>query len=291
MASLSVILGIIGNVISILMFLSPLKTFKRIVKKKSTENYKGLPYITTLLSTSLWSFYGILKPGGLLVLTVNGTGAILHFIYVALFLMYAPKDIKIKSLKLVAIVDVGFFGVVIAVTLLALHGSVRLTLVGLVCAGLTIGMYASPLAVMRTVIKMKSVEYMPFFLSFFQFLNGGVWAAYAMLVKDIYIGVPNGVGFVLGSAQLLLYIIYKNKSPSKAPEEMDEEGSAHLVKGVIQMQDFENNDIKNRNLSKGNSLPKPSVDRQYNQKITKTISLNPDAVGFSIGKDLELGIK
>ncbi|XP_027158604.1 bidirectional sugar transporter SWEET16-like [Coffea eugenioides] len=269
MASFSVILGIIGNVISILMFLSPVKTFRRIVKKKSTEDFKGVPYITTLLSTSLWSFYGILKPGGLLVLTVNGAGAILHIIYVTLFLIYAPKDVKVKSLKLVAIVDVGFFGVVVAVTLLALHGSLRLTVVGLLCTGMTIGMYASPLSVMRTVIKMKSVEYMPFFLSFFQFLNGGVWAAYAVLVKDIYLGVSNGIGFILGSAQLLLFVIYKNKSPSKSKDAVEEEegGGGSAVEGVMQMEDFDNN-----------------------EKM-KTVSLNQDAFGSTGSKDLELGVK
>ena len=39
------------------------------------------------------------------------------------------------------------------------------------------------------VIKMKSVEYMPFLLSFFLFLNGGIWSIYAVLIKDFYIGV------------------------------------------------------------------------------------------------------
>ena len=39
------------------------------------------------------------------------------------------------------------------------------------------------------MIKTKSVEYMPFFLSFFLFLNGGIWSVYAALVKDFYIGV------------------------------------------------------------------------------------------------------
>lgn len=41
----------------------------------------------------------------------------------------------------------------------------------------------------RMVIKTKSVEFMPFSLSFFLFLNGGVWSAYAALVKDYFIGV------------------------------------------------------------------------------------------------------
>jgi len=64
------------------------------VKRKSTENYKGAPYITTLLSTSLWTFYGLLKPD-ILVVTVNGAGAIFQLTYVTLFLMYAPKDKKV----------------------------------------------------------------------------------------------------------------------------------------------------------------------------------------------------
>ncbi|XP_059310740.1 bidirectional sugar transporter SWEET16-like, partial [Lycium ferocissimum] len=236
MANFSFILGIIGNVISILMFAAPIKTFKRIIKKKSTEDFKGIPYITTLLSTSLWTFYGLLKPGGLLVVTVNGSGAVLHIIYVTLFLIYAPKSLKIQSIKLVAIIDIAFLGAVIAITLLAVHGTTRLTLVGFLCAGLNIGMYASPLAATRTVIKMKSVEYMPFFLSFFQFLNGGVWTAYAVLIKDYYIGVPNGIGFILGAAQLILYFIYYKSTPAQSAEEK-EQGSAHLVTRGIQMKD------------------------------------------------------
>lgn len=55
---------------------------------------------------------------------------------------------QVKTAKLVGIFNVGFVGVVIAITLLAMHGKMRLTFVGILCAALTIGMYASPLAVM-----------------------------------------------------------------------------------------------------------------------------------------------
>ncbi|XAR52653.1 hypothetical protein NMG60_11020829 [Bertholletia excelsa] len=273
-ASLSFIVGIIGNIISILLFCSPINTFRRVVRKGSTENYKGLPYITTFLSTSLWTFYGLLKPGGLLIVTVNGTGAVLQFIYVTLFLIYAPKETKVMSLKLVAILDVGFLGSVIAVTLFAIHGSLRLTFLGVLCAALTIGMYAAPLSAMRTVVKTRSVEFMPFFLSLFLFINGGVWTVYAALVKDYYVGVPNAIGFVLGSAQLILYVVYKNKSPStkSKEEDEDEEGSAHLVKGTIEMQGLDHDgdsedELKNksRSLDKGKSLPNPPAvfDLEY----------------------------
>ena len=83
--------------------------------------------------------------------------------------------------------------------------------------------------------------------------------------------MSNGIGFILGSAQLLLFVIYKNKSPSKSKDAVEEEegggGSAQPVKGVMQMEDFDNN-----------------------EKM-KTVSLNQDAFGSTGSKDLELGVK
>jgi hypothetical protein len=71
------------------------KTFRRIVRNRNTEDFRWLPYATTLLSTSLWTFYGLLKPGGLLVVTVNGAGAALQAAYVTLYLIYAPRETKV----------------------------------------------------------------------------------------------------------------------------------------------------------------------------------------------------
>ncbi|KAK4491369.1 hypothetical protein RD792_002108 [Penstemon davidsonii] len=186
--------------------------------------------MTTLLSTSLWTFYGVLKPGGFLVVTVNVAGAALHIVYVILFLIYAPNNTKVRLVKLVGAVNIVFLGAVILVTLVALENnkSSRITFVGFVCAGLTIGMYAAPLSSM----------------------------------------VPNGIGFLLASAQLILYMTYRNKSniPEKLEEKMEEEeGSAHLFK----MQHL----VEIPSLNKGHSLPKTSVVPQYNHNIIKTLSL------------------
>ncbi|RZC94082.1 hypothetical protein C5167_016777 [Papaver somniferum] len=282
-ASLSFIVGILGNIISILVFLSPITTFQRIVKKKSTENFKGIPYISTLLSTSLWTYYGLLKPGGMLIVTVNGAGAILQAIYVTLFIIYAPKDSKVKHLKLAGIFNVGFYTTVVLITFLVTHGSVRLTVVGFLCAGLTLGMYASPLVSMRNVIKTKSVEYMPFALSFFLFLNGGVWSVYSVLVKDFFIGVPNAIGFVLGSTQLIVYTIYKNKATEKPMDKPEEEGSTHLVHGTVEMGTYDKEMKKERSLNKMWSLPKPTLSRQlsFQKIITKSHSMNVNSLPLS----------
>ncbi|GFP92930.1 bidirectional sugar transporter sweet1 [Phtheirospermum japonicum] len=79
-------------------------------------------------------------------------------------------------------------------------------------------MYASPLAVMRVVIKTKSVEYMPFLLSLFVFLSATCWLVYGLIGKDIFILVPNALGSVFGAMQLTLYAIYcKMKGENKKP--------------------------------------------------------------------------
>lgn len=55
-------------------------------------------------------------------------------------------------MKMVGLFNVVFYGSVIGATLLVMHGSLRLTFVGIICAALTIGMYASPLAAMVIII-------------------------------------------------------------------------------------------------------------------------------------------
>ncbi|KAK9671742.1 hypothetical protein RND81_12G051200 [Saponaria officinalis] len=225
MVDVSFYIGVVGNVISLLMFLSPLSTFMRIVRNKSTENFESVPYICTLLNASLWTYYGIIKPE-LLVSTINGFGVIVEIVFVALFLIFAPRKMKIKTGILVGLLDILFFGAAIVVPKLALEGRQQVDALGFVCAGLNVVMYGSPLAAMKTVVKTKSVEYMPFLLSFFFFLNGGIWTLYAFLRQDIYLLVPNGMGCILGAAQLVLYAIYRNAKPLKTDlsEKLIEEG-------------------------------------------------------------------
>ncbi|XP_068662258.1 bidirectional sugar transporter SWEET16-like [Aristolochia californica] len=223
MQTLSFIVGVVGNVTSLLIFASPIPTFFRIVKSGSTEDFEGLPYVCTFLSSSLWTYYGMAKPGGYLIATVNSVGVVLEFIYVTLFLIYAPPLTRVKTGICVAILDVGFLGAAILVTRLVIHGTLQVTVIGLLCVGLTTVMYASPLAAMKTVITMRSVEYMPFFLSFSLFINGGIWTFYSVLERDIFVGVPNGTGFVFGVVQLILYATYRNaKRAGSRIEELEE---------------------------------------------------------------------
>ncbi|XXG84271.1 hypothetical protein AAC387_Pa10g1820 [Persea americana] len=230
--SLSFIVGAVANFASMLSYFSPMLTFWRIVKQGSTEDFSGLPYVCTLQQASLWVYYGITKPGATLVATGNSVGVVMEIIYVTLFLIYAPPRIRVKTGVLVAILNVGFLGVAVVVTHFAWQGDLRISVIGVLCAGPCILMYGSPLSIMRIVIQTKSVEYMPFFLSFVMFLSAAAWTLYSVLTKDLFIGVPNGIGLLLGTAQLILYAIYSDPRGAKSSIQGFEDGRQPLIQPV-----------------------------------------------------------
>ncbi|KAJ6882551.1 hypothetical protein NC651_028977 [Populus alba x Populus x berolinensis] len=80
----------------------------------------------------------------------------------------------------------------------------------------SICVFFAPLFILRKVMKTKSVEFMPFSLSFFLTLSALMWFFYGYLKKDQFVAIPNILGFFLGLLQMLLYMIYRN--PQKVVE-------------------------------------------------------------------------
>uniref|UniRef100_A0A0E0JHQ9 Bidirectional sugar transporter SWEET n=1 Tax=Oryza punctata TaxID=4537 RepID=A0A0E0JHQ9_ORYPU len=204
------IIGIMGNIAAGLVFLSPIKTFCRIVRRGTTEGFGSAPYVFTLLNALLWFYYGVTKPDGLLVATINGFGAVVELAYVALFIGYAADQAtRLNTIKWAVVLDIGFTGLVFVVTRFAISElNLRIMVIGIVCACFNIFMYGAPLAAVRTVITEGSVEFMPLFLSMSLLINGGIWVAYAMLDRDIFLLIPNGIGFILGTIQLIVYYFH-----------------------------------------------------------------------------------
>ncbi|CAL9131422.1 unnamed protein product [Musa acuminata var. zebrina] len=223
------VFGIFGNATALFLFLSPLVTFQRIIRKRSTEDFSGVPYTMTLLNCLLSAWYGLpfVSPNNLLVSTINGAGSVIEAVYVLIFLVFAPKKERARVAALFTFV-LSVFSVIALVSLLALRGQRRKIFCGFAAAIFSICMYASPLSIMRLVIKTKSVEYMPFLLSLFVFLCGTSWFVYGLLGGDPFVTVPNGCGSALGAIQLILYAIYRNHTTTDGGSEMNGQGHKRL---------------------------------------------------------------
>ncbi|XP_022923939.1 bidirectional sugar transporter SWEET12-like isoform X3 [Cucurbita moschata] len=203
--------GLLGNLISFIVFLAPLPTFIRICKKKSTEGFQSVPYVVALFSAMLWLYYASFKPDETLLITINSVGCVIEIVYIAIFVAFAPKQIRISTLRFVLLLNFGGFCIILLVTHFLVHGSNRVKVLGWICVAFSISVFAAPLSIMRLVIRTKSVEFMPFSLSFFLTLSAITWLLYGVLLKDIYIALPNVPGFIFGIAQMILYIIYNKQ--------------------------------------------------------------------------------
>ncbi|KAG0452603.1 hypothetical protein HPP92_025267 [Vanilla planifolia] len=224
--------GILGNVISFMVYLSPLPTFYRVYRKKTTEGFQSLPYVVALFSAMLWIYYAFIKTNTYLLITINSFGCIVETIYIVMYLIYAPRKAKIYTAKIFMLLNVGLFSTIVLVTLLLFKGSNRLRVLGWICVGFSVSVFAAPLSIIRLVVRTKSVEFMPFSLSFFLTLSAVVWFSFGLFSKDIYVAIPNILGFTFGAIQMVLYIIYKDTKVPKSLVELPEHAAATAKLGL-----------------------------------------------------------
>ncbi|KAH9749241.1 Bidirectional sugar transporter SWEET2a [Citrus sinensis] len=201
------------NIFAFVLFVSPIPTFRRILRNKSTEQFSGLPYICSLLNCLITLWYGmpLVSPGIILVATVNSVGAVFQLIYVSIFISYAEKAIKLKISGLLIAVFLVFLAIVFT-SMEVFDSNGRRLFVGYLSVASLISMFASPLFIIKLVIKTRSVEFMPFYLSLSNFLMSLSFLAYGLFKDDPFIYVPNGIGTLLGIAQVMLYSYYSTKS-------------------------------------------------------------------------------
>ncbi|XP_020251453.1 bidirectional sugar transporter SWEET14-like [Asparagus officinalis] len=212
------IFGLLGNILSGMVYLSPVPTFRRICKKKSTEGFQSFPYVVALFSAMQLIYYAVIKTNAYLIITVNTAGCIIELSYLTIYLIYAPKKAKINTIKWMLLLNVILFSLILLISLLFFKGADRVKVVGWFNMSFSVSVFAAPLSIIRLVIRTKSVEFMPFFLSFFLTMSAIAWFFYGLLTRDVYVATPNILGFTFGVIQMILYIVYKDFKKGKQQE-------------------------------------------------------------------------
>ncbi|KAK9178932.1 hypothetical protein WN943_028126 [Citrus x changshan-huyou] len=202
--------GVMGNAASLLLYATPILTFSRVIKKKSTEGFSCFPYIIALLNCLLYTWYAL-------------------------------PVIKVAAIVIPVIL---LFCITTLVSAFVFHDHHhRKLFVGSIGLGASITMYSSPLVAVKQVIRTKSVEFMPFHLSFFSFLTSAIWMVYGLLSHDLFIASPSFVGGPLGILQLVLYWKYRKSGIIKEPNKWDLEKNGENSK---KLQLAINNDINGK---------------------------------------------
>ncbi|MED6109943.1 hypothetical protein PIB30_038367 [Stylosanthes scabra] len=261
--TLRLIVAVVGNAASVALYAAPTVTFKRVIRKKSTEDFSCIPYIIGLFNCLLFTWYGLpivsYKWENFPLVTVNGVGIVLELSYVLIYFWFASSKGKVK-VAMVTIPVLLLFCIAAAVSAFAFHDThQRKLLIGSIGLGVSVAMYASPLVAMKQVIKTKSVEFMPLPLSLCSFLAGSLWMTYGLMIRDIFVAGPSVVGVPLAILQLVLHCKYRKRSVVEVPkkEGVEENNGSFekvdLEKGGLEVNEVEIN-VTNHNKSNGNAL-------------------------------------
>ncbi|OAY66892.1 Bidirectional sugar transporter SWEET14 [Ananas comosus] len=249
---LVLIFGILGNFISCVAHILP-----HLLEEIDEGSIGALR--VALFSACCGYFTRVVKSNEGLLISINSFGCLIETVYIVMYLVYAPKSAKIFTVKMLLVLNVGVFALILLLTLLYRRAPIEFTFsVGSVwvlrerfrrttkyhCEYQNTYMYYRFL---RLVIRTKSVEFMPFSLSFTLTLSAVVWFGYGLLTKDKYVACNNlflatnqliiviiflmqidakYIRVSLGIMQMVLYIAYKNKRPMieeyKLPEQVVE---------------------------------------------------------------------
>lgn len=296
------VFGALGNIVSFFVYLSPLPTFIRICKNKSTLGYQSVPYVVALFSAMLWMYYAMLQTDAIMLITINAVGCIIETTYIVIYLRYAPPEARKRTLRFLTSLNVVLFSAIFLVTYYLEKPLHRVKVVGWVCVIFSVSVFAAPLSIAFQVVRTKSVEFMPFTLSCTLTLTAVIWFFYGLLKKDFCVAFPNVIGFFLGVGQMLLYFIYRNKGkvvqrqpivpvvpeqiinivvlrhPEKCSNEADQKENNNIVNNQvaeIQIPIEDEAEIEIKLEEEENEIEKkPEEENEQNEEIERSVEEN-----------------
>lgn len=150
--------GIAGNLFALGLFLSPIPTFSRITRNRSTEQFSVFPYIFALFNCLICTWYGLpfVSQNNILVTTVNAAGAIFQLFYISLYIAYCQKEARVKMIALLLLV-VGIVTAIALVTYEFMEQPLRKLFVGSLSVFSLISMFASPLSIIVRASWFKTI--------------------------------------------------------------------------------------------------------------------------------------
>ncbi|VDK52803.1 unnamed protein product [Anisakis simplex] len=199
------VLSVTATISTITLFFCGIPICINIYKRRGTKDISGAPFLMGVLGASYWLRYGLLKMDYAMI-TVNITAVTLMTSYLIFYFFYTTPKLMI-SLEISAIV----FMISIMAFLVQIYGNSVIHPLGFACMTFNIINFGAPLAGLRVVLRQRSCETLPLPLCTANFAVSSQWCLYGVLIRDIYLVIPNGIGMTLALIQLALFVIFPMK--------------------------------------------------------------------------------
>eukprot|EP00775_Hariotina_reticulata_P009134 gene9134-9302_t len=205
---------VLGGVLGIIMFGSPIKAAHRTRLQKAIGDLNPLPFVITVANCAAWNGYGFAAHDyNMFFCNIPGL-AIGLFTSIT---TYPFASRKMQDLMMGILVATSLVVLVLGVlSAWVMTSSQSRLLWGFFCNSITIGYYASPLSTALQVVRTRSSAsiYLPTIIC--NFVNASLWLGYGLAVWDPFIYVPNGAGAACAVLLIVLCIMFPKKTaPNK----------------------------------------------------------------------------
>lgn len=211
MGALEATFQVLTVISSIFVRFAPWPDFQRVYKAKTTGEVQILPVVMLFTNCVVLVWYGYLSEDIFPLFITAIMGLVTCGGFIAVFYRYTDDKRSVHRICAAAsviIVLVCLYGAIGVASVTGQSKSSMATAMGAISIGTSIGLYGSPLATIRRIMRTKSTASMPFTLCLANFFNSVCWVVYAIIVVDVWILLPNTFGCVLTTIQLILYVIY-----------------------------------------------------------------------------------
>ncbi|GMF30818.1 unnamed protein product [Phytophthora lilii] len=209
---------IITIVTTIFMRISLMPDFQRMRKMKSTGDMSVLPCVLLYANCYLLCWYSYAVDNIIPLFLTAALGVVAGVFFAFFFYRWTAHKRDVMKIFVILAMIMLLETIYGAIAFLGWTGQDRSstgTTLGVLVIISSVGLYASPMATIRHVIRTKTSSSMPFTMGVVNVINSFCWVVYAILVDDVFILVPNASGALLGSIQLILTFIYPRKAPSE----------------------------------------------------------------------------
>eukprot|EP00891_Asterochloris_glomerata_P001526 jgi/Astpho2/1526/Aster-05400 len=209
------------------MWLASLPSVRAMRKSGQLGACNPLPFVFIVFNCCAWTTYAVVTRDPFVFLA-NDPGVLLGLYY--LFSAYGLADEAMRNTLLFMTI---FFatllsGVALGTSVVTLDADEIKLAWGIAANFVLLLYYSAPLSTVKTVLVTKSSASLYWPMCMMNVINSTLWVVYGRAVGDMFIWVPNAVGFVLGGLQLLLCIIFPRQprapdSPTKNTPLIDED--------------------------------------------------------------------
>ena len=192
-----------GQLTTLILLLAPFPSFvfchkKSLEKNASIKSISFKYLLANFFCNQVWLAYSI-KAENPDLIVINGLGSLITTFFLLLFLYV---KFKLNQYVMPLLSTLLTMPVILAC---ASQTLTTLTQTGLIATTLSVATYLTCLDTVQLTLRTRDSETVNMGLTVASLVNGFIWLIYAMLVKDIYVFIPNLCAITISAINLNLY--------------------------------------------------------------------------------------